>query len=1111
MRRFLPIALLVLASSVAGAQQARTVTDDFKAYRTEADVAAKWDLDAGTWTPDGGSLRSDGFGTGVAVPKGAPHGSEMVVEATIIARRATATEWKTAGIGVQRDERNYWRLNLVEQPDAQGKRHFFEINEAVDGRWLASGEGDTKLQPVDGQDTGRRWEYDRAYRLRIELTSETIVGTVYEIGGGLLWQQGFQFSARACTSGQPILVTNCIAADYRDFRADFRKTVPGPSVPKFPKYVNPAPGPVSGKATRFFHVEQVGGRWWVIDPGGRSFYAVGTDHANFGAHWCEKLGYAPYSRNVQARYGSEQKWAQSTLKRLKAWGFNTLGAGHSESLRHQGLAHTEFLSLGANFTSVSDIAPRTTWTGFPDVFHPRFQAWCEQQARRVAKSARSDPWLFGYFLDNELEWFGKNGSETGLVDETFKKPADHPAKRALVDFLKKRYPTIEALNKAWGTQAPSWEVLAGTSASPVTKTKAAAADRLAFVRLIADRYFAVTTSAVRKADPNHMVIGCRFAGWAPPIFDIAGKYLDIVTVNFYGQVDLARGVSTDMPAMMRKYAASARRPLMITEWSFPALDAGLPSQHGAGQRVATQKDKARAYAIYQKALFGMPFMVGSDYFMWVDEPALGISSTFPEDSNYGLVDVNDSPWVELTKTAAAVNRQANAIHSANTAELSAAIVDRPGQAPVVRVRNTGRIAADAAVRVTVQGRPSASRVRVPAGGTVELPIAGVAKSAALVVAEIDPDEKLVEADRSDNTAQAVIGRSTVKAPALLVINPSTEDVTWAPVAVDAERLGSAISVRDSAGASVMAQVDALPTGRQLAVKVPRVPARSVVVLPIVKGEGIDSLKVRTGDRDIRLEGQFELAHKAGSGNLLDRVSLAGTELGCFRTLVNQTGAQALWVPPDSIDSITTLTGPVRNVLVFEASLKQPAKSGAKTAVADGVYARQESAARGFQLTWQITQMPGEVWFGSRFLGVRNTDTLPWHLKSYYHYPLSSIGGKANDDQPGGGSGALLWHDKALKASYGAVLDTGLLKSTFWKDTVDGAGEHADIWRELDRDLKPGEAIRATAADPEVLIFGAVEDAKGDGGDTLRHVRALQSLRCSLVLQAASAPAPKKQR
>jgi len=44
--------------------------------------------------------------------------------------------------------------------------------------------------------------------------------------------------------------------------------------------------------------------------------------------------------------------------------------------------------------------------------------------------------------------------------------------------------------------------------------------------------------------------------------------------------------------------------------------------------------------------------------MYLDEPALGISSTFPEDSNYGLISEKDEPYPALTTAAAALNPQA---------------------------------------------------------------------------------------------------------------------------------------------------------------------------------------------------------------------------------------------------------------------------------------------------------------------------------------------------------------------------------------------------------------------------------------------------------------------
>jgi hypothetical protein len=63
-------------------------------------------------------------------------------------------------------------------------------------------------------------------------------------------------------------------------------------------------------------------------------------------------------------------------------------------------------------------------------------------------------------------------------------------------------------------------------------------------------------------------------------------------------------------------------------------------------------------------MFSLPFMVGTNFFMYVDEPALGISSTFPEDSNYGLINEQDEPYPELTQAATALNPQVYALHEA---------------------------------------------------------------------------------------------------------------------------------------------------------------------------------------------------------------------------------------------------------------------------------------------------------------------------------------------------------------------------------------------------------------------------------------------------------------
>jgi hypothetical protein len=1095
------LAALLLLSLSAQAIRQTTLSDDFSRYPEGSDAAAVWDTGAIGWSVRGQALSSEGSGRSLALPLAAPHTRKIVLEAVVRPQRATHTEWKLAGLVLLRDDGNYWHLALGERPDSLGKSHFVELTEMYRGRWLANFEGETRLTIKEDAGSDFVWQYHQPYRLRLEVTGQEIRGEVLDMEGAVRVRKVFAFEGRpAVTSGRPALFTGSMAASFDDFRAEIREIAPPPPAPVYPAYTPLNPGPIRGKRTGYFHVEQIKGRWWLIDPQGRLFYAVGTDHVNYNVHWCEKLGYAPYHRNVAAKFGSEEKWAADAVARLKRWGFNALGAGNSPSTRHRGLAYTEFLSLGTNFTAISDIAPRTTWTGFPDVFHPRFARWCEQEAKRLCAPLRNDPWLLGYFHDNELEWYGKNASETGLVDETMKKPADHPAKKAWIAFLKKRYPAIGAFNRAWGVRVADWETLAQSVQPILPETAGGKKDRREFVLLIADRYFSITAAAIRKADPNHMTLGSRFAGTAPlGIFAAAGRHCDIVTVNYYGQVDLERRLSPDMPQAMRRYYAEAKRPMMITEWSFPALDAGLPSQHGAGQRVATQKDRARCYSIYQRALFSLPFMVGSNFFMWVDEPALGISSTFPEDSNYGLVDVNDNPWKELTQTASRINRMALPLHAGDTTEIRVEAREGRGRTAEIIIRNRGRRAATVPVSLWIQGKEQTLPLSLRAGQTItrRFPVRG----AAFIAVEADPEERTAEADQSDNYAELVVLPQKLPHPAIFIVNPSAQTLTNVPAAVSLTGLRGDWSAGAVGGQSVTAQIDYLPEGAEMALRIPRLAPRNVLTVPLRPDHPPASQRQSGGDRALTLPGPLRLERDRGSGDFFDRVLLGDLPLGRFRALIQETGKQSLWSLPNRMERIEQWEGPARTLLRMTASLTSPSERDVKTEVsAEGAYAPMQNRPHPFRTVYQITRWHGEAWFAARFLSLENTDSSPWLFAAYFYYPVSAIGGKAEDDQPRNILGAPIWHDAAEGASYGALVDMRSLRAYFWKDQPDSASQHPDIYRTVQKRLLPGQVFRATAADPEVLFLGTHATDTNPGGEVLSRLRALARVRAILRIR-----------
>ncbi len=427
---------------------------------------------------------------------------------------------------------------------------------------------------------------------------------------------------------------------------------------------------VASPGTGFYGVRRDdAGRWWIVAPDGRDVFLRGIDHVSWRGHWCEALDAYPYGEENKKRFGGDKAaWEEETLSRLGAWGFNALGAGCAKELRGRGLVHIEFLGVGQAFCGKGgdfEISKfeGTPGTAFPNVFHPDFPAFCDERAAKLCAPQKYDVSILGYFFDNELSWGARGAPATGMFDAVARKPQSHSARQALDAFLAER-----------GVAD------AGAIVPEETKTE--------FLRLAARRYFEVIAAAVRRHDPNHLLLGARFAGLASAhqvVWEEAGRICDILTFNNYPWADLDENVvyfskrngirAADAYALRYSWA---QKPLIITEWSFPALDAGVPSSAGSGQRFQTQRERTQATELFARTLLALPFMVGYDYFMWVDEPALGISKKFPEDSNYGLVNERGEPYREITEMFARVNAEAEALHAAGQMP-EARPVDRAAQ------------------------------------------------------------------------------------------------------------------------------------------------------------------------------------------------------------------------------------------------------------------------------------------------------------------------------------------------------------------------------------------------------------------------------------------------
>ena len=596
----------------------------------ETAFAEGWDADPWMWKHDGNVMRCASSGRSFAMSEFALAetlpGRCVRVSARVTPQTCTNANWATLGVSIHADASRFWNLAIVKQTPAMGSRHAFEMGMMQDGVFRKAGPV-RRLKDL----TAGEWEFGRGYELVLTMDRQGVYGEITDVATGkTLYSSAFEYGTSAVDSGRPALhMTGNFQGEYRDVKYTVSDEVAAPEK-QVSSYPVESGRKATSKATGFFRVEQRDGRWSVIDPNGMPFTVLGVDHVQPRGFYCEKLGYFPYERHVKAKYPDQAAWADETLARLKAWGFNALGGGcNIPLLGRRGLIHTTFLNLGDRLCYGDGewwICKNVTGPGsaFPNVFHPCFPQACEWVAKN--RCTKDDPWLLGYFLDNELAWWGRGLAGEGMFDAVNALPKTHSAKKALDAFVAERAVTSELKRD--------------------------------FLALVADRYFAIATSAIRKYDPNHLILGCRFAGLGGShdiVWKATAKHCDVVTFNCYPWADLDRNV-----VLLRKGWApvseifgdlyeKVRKPMLLTEWSFPALDAGRPCYYGAGQRFRTQDLRVRATELFAKTLLALPYCIGYDYFMWVDQPAAGMYYSFPEDSNYGLVMEDGTPHKGITE------------------------------------------------------------------------------------------------------------------------------------------------------------------------------------------------------------------------------------------------------------------------------------------------------------------------------------------------------------------------------------------------------------------------------------------------------------------------------
>ena len=378
------------------------------------------------------------------------------------------------------------------------------------------------------------------------------------------------------------------------------------------------------KGTGYFRVQKIDGRWWFVDPDGYLFLSVsgGGPTAGGGGDASKAPGlegmfkeFPPESAdsqrmmsfgewNLHRRFGFDEgwreRWAELTVRRMQAWGLNT-GSPRPASFPYLGHLRTRI----------------ETVYGIQDVYAPDYAKTLDEAVKNSVSANAKDPYLIGYFLQNEPSWLE---TEPRVCQLLLDDAADRPIKRELKDFLAKNGDTDE------------------------TRTR--------FIHETFRKHIATLTSAVRKYDPNHLLLGIRFGHSAvphPEILQIVKDYSDVFAFNTYR--------IAPNKEYLDAVSAAVDMPMIDGEFHFGTIDRGMAP--GLVQ-VADQEERAVAFRYFAENGFSHPALVGIAWFQYTDQGLMGRRDG--ERYNIGLVDVTDQPY-PITKGIRAAAENLYRVHA----------------------------------------------------------------------------------------------------------------------------------------------------------------------------------------------------------------------------------------------------------------------------------------------------------------------------------------------------------------------------------------------------------------------------------------------------------------
>ncbi len=376
-----------------------------------------------------------------------------------------------------------------------------------------------------------------------------------------------------------------------------------------------------------FAIAQDGDTFWFSDPAGALTVSLGINHVE------PSLLLQPYNRSATlARYGPDfarfgtfdargegaRRWAAQVYTDLADWNFNTLGfhTGIPRALLDPRVAFCPVLNAGG-------VSPEARPGELVDVYASDVAATIDRETQAACATLRTAPNLLGYYFTDRPRFGVRPGGPQNRVHPWVNAlcalPSTAPGKAAWLTVLKGRHSSAGDAAATHGIleDVATWDGLARIRAWPLdADSPSAALDRELFLAQTVDRWYALRADAIRRYDPDHLILGDKLGGgtaapgyreprhpnlpdWLMPIL---ARHVDVVSVEWYGEFE-------DQVAALRAIHLATGKPILLGDSSFSQVQ---PQQLGDAKGVhePSQAAVGAAYARYLRAALGEGYIVG---------------------------------------------------------------------------------------------------------------------------------------------------------------------------------------------------------------------------------------------------------------------------------------------------------------------------------------------------------------------------------------------------------------------------------------------------------------------------------------------------------------------